>query len=82
MFLAEEYYKVKTDPLKNLCLGFGSKKDTKLHVRKERLRKIVVDYYLASNESFDCSDIPEAYIEPTKIPRFYPEKWSNEQKNS
>ena len=34
MFLAEEFYKIRVDPLKNLCLGFGSKKDIKLYIRK------------------------------------------------
>ncbi len=34
IFLSEDYYKVRIDPLKNLCLGFVNKKDTRLVNRK------------------------------------------------
>lgn len=46
IFLSSDYYKIRIDPLKNLCLGFANKKDTKLSSRKSRLRKIVADYYI------------------------------------
>lgn len=72
IFLSEDYYKVRVDPLKNLCLGFASKRDNKLAKRKERLRKVVVDHFCKNKDSFGLDEIPEAFIEPLKTARFYP----------
>jgi hypothetical protein len=49
MFLTQNYYKICVDPLKNLTIGIFSKKDTKIYNRRERLRKVLVDYFLENN---------------------------------
>lgn len=46
LFICENYYKIRIDPLKNICLGFVNRKDNRLANRKERLRKTVADYFL------------------------------------
>ncbi len=38
LFINSEYYKIRIDPLKNVCLAFNDKKDTKLEARKQKLR--------------------------------------------
>lgn len=72
LFICENYYKIRIDSLKNICLGFVNKKDNNLSNRKERLRKAVVDYYLKHKETFSWEDLPEILGEPTKTMRFYP----------
>ena len=52
LFVCENYYKIRIDPLKNICLGFSNKKDSRLPNRKERLRKSVADYYCLEKDSF------------------------------
>ena len=45
LFICENYYKIRIDPLKNICLGFANKKDNRLSNRMERIRKAVADFY-------------------------------------
>ena len=52
LFIYENYYKIRIDPLKNICLGFSNKKDNRLANRKERLRKSVADYYCLQKDTF------------------------------
>ena len=52
LFICENYYKIRMDPLKNICLSFSNRKDNRLANRKERLRKAVVDFYCAHKDSF------------------------------
>jgi hypothetical protein len=36
IYLADDYYQIKIDPLKNLCLGFGGKKGNKNSGKKNK----------------------------------------------
>ncbi len=72
---------MRVDPLKNLCLGFVTKKDAKLANRKERLRKTFGEYYCNHKDSFAVENMAEAYIEPFKTIKFYPENLSIQTKN-
>lgn len=58
LFISDNYYKIRIDSLRNLCLGFANKKDNILSNRKERLRKAVVDYYLKHKETFSWENLP------------------------
>jgi len=72
LFIASDYYKIRIDPLKNLCLSLGCKNDIKLQIRKQSLRKLVGEYFFNHKKSFKEVGIPEAFIDPVKTSRFYP----------
>lgn len=71
MFISKDHYRVRVDPLKNLCLGLGEGK-VKGEERKVKLRKLMGEYYYGNRKVVDEVGVPEAYVEPIKTARFYP----------
>jgi hypothetical protein len=76
MFIAPENYQIRIDPLKNLCIGFGKKNENKVQVRKQKLRKLFGEYYFNNGQVYHEEGVPEAFVEPVKTARFYPENLS------
>ncbi len=76
IYLADDYYQIKIDPLKNLCLGFGGKKGNKNSGKKNKQIVLQND----ENSEFPSISAPETKNKRKNSCQELDRKWTRKQK--